>query len=100
MKKVMKTKDIFFSKRKEILKIAKKYGAYNIKLFGSVAKEQDDEKSDIDFIVEMENGRSLFDLGGLLMELQGLLNRKVDVITSAGLKNRLRYKINEEAVPL
>lgn len=57
-------------KREEILAIAAKYGAYNVRIFGSVARGESDANSDIDFWVEMEPGRSLLDLGGLLMELQ------------------------------
>ena len=56
--------------------------------------------SDIDFLVEMEPGRSLFDLGGLLMDLEQLLNTKVDVVTERGLKERIRERVLNEAIPL
>ena len=66
-------------KREAILAAATKYGAYNVRVFGSVARGENDSESDVDFLVEMEAERSLFDLGGLLMELQDLLNCPVDV---------------------
>jgi len=92
--------ELLRSRREEILRIAKKYGARNIRLFGSVARGEADESSDVDFLVEMDPGRSLFDMGGLLMELQKLLGRKVDVVTERGLKKRIRDRVIREAVPL
>ena len=59
-------------KREEILQIATKHGAKTVRIFGSVARGEADAASDLDFLVEMEPGRSLLDLGGLLMELQDL----------------------------
>jgi ferritin len=56
--------------------------------------------SDIDFLVELEKGRSLLDLGGLLMDLQELLHCKVDVVTEKGLRARIRDRVLQEAVPL
>ena len=88
------------SKREDILRIATEYGAYNVRIFGSVARGEDDEKSDIDFLVNMEKGRSLFDLGGLLMDLQDLLGHDVDVVTEKGLRERIRERVLREAIPL
>lgn len=87
-------------KREEIFQIAAKYGAYNIRIFGSVARREADENSDVDFLVEMEPGRSLFDLGGLLMDLQELLGCNVDVVTEKGLRDRIRERVLKEAVLL
>ncbi|VVB97072.1 Nucleotidyltransferase domain protein [uncultured archaeon] len=87
-------------KRKEILHIAARYGARNVRVFGSVARGEAGPESDIDFLVELEPGRSLFDLGGLLMELQKLLACKVDVVTEKGLRERIRRRVLREAVPL
>jgi predicted nucleotidyltransferase len=87
-------------KHLEILRIAAKYGAHNVRVFGSVARAQSDEKSDIDFLVEMEPGRSLFDLGGLQSELETALGRPVDVVTVKGLKARTRARILLEAIPV
>ena len=77
-------------KREDILQTARKYGASNVRVFGSVARGEADEKSDIDLLVDLEPGRSLFDLGGLLMDLQEMLNHKVDIVTERGLRARIR----------
>jgi predicted nucleotidyltransferase len=87
-------------KRDEIIRIGGRHGAKNIRVFGSVARGDADEISDVDFLVEMESGRSLLDLGGLLMELQEFLGCNVDVVTERGLKDRIRDKIIREAVTL
>jgi uncharacterized protein len=87
-------------KRDLILKLATQHGAYNIRIFGSVARGDFNESSDIDFLVELEPGRSLFDLGGLLMDLQDLLNRKVDIGTTKMLKESIRDQVLKEAIPL
>jgi len=86
--------------RAEILALAARYGAYSVRVFGSVARGNADEVSDIDFLVEFEPGRSLFDLGGLLMDLRALLGRDVDVVTPHGLKPRIRERVLREAVRL
>lgn len=96
----MNSKDLIREKRTEILQIAAKYGAHNVRVFGSVARDEADEQSDIDFLVEMEPGRSLLDLGGLQMELEALLHRPVDVVTERGLKRRIRQRVPAEAAPL
>ncbi|MEQ8961200.1 MAG: nucleotidyltransferase family protein [Coleofasciculus sp. C2-GNP5-27] len=88
------------TKRESILQTAAKYGAYNVRIFGSVARGEADANSDIDFLVEMEPGRSLFDLGGLLMDLQELLGCPVDVVTEKGLRKRIRERVLSEAISL
>ncbi|WOD38189.1 nucleotidyltransferase family protein [Nodosilinea sp. E11] len=87
-------------KRDRILALAEQHGAYNIRVFGSVARNEADAQSDIDFLVDMEAGRSLFDLGGLLMELQDLLGCPVDIVTEKGLRAKIRDRVLSEAVPL
>jgi predicted nucleotidyltransferase len=87
-------------KRHEILRIAAEHGALNVRVFGSVARGEADETSDIDFLVELEPGRSLLDLGGLQYELQALLDCPVDVVTERGLKARIRERVVQEAAPL
>ncbi|MEJ5253016.1 MAG: nucleotidyltransferase family protein [Armatimonadota bacterium] len=87
-------------KREEILRICAKYGARNVRIFGSVARGEADKQSDIDFLVEMEAGRSLFDLGGLQYELEQVLGCPVDVVTERGIKARIRERVLREAVPL
>jgi hypothetical protein len=88
------------SRRDEILRIATRYGAGHVRVFGSVARGEADERSDVDFLVDLEKGRSLLDLGGLLMDLQDLLGRRVDVVTEKGLRERIRNRVLGEAVPL
>jgi predicted nucleotidyltransferase len=85
-------------KRGEILRIAAEHGAREVRVFGSVARGQADQKSDIDFLVELETGRSLIDLGRLQMEHESLLGRRVDVVTARGLKARIRERVLREAV--
>lgn len=87
-------------KREEILRLCAAYGARNLRVFGSVARGEGDARSDVDFLVEMEPGRSLFDLGGLQYELEHFLGRPVDVVTERGLKARIRDRVLQEAVPL
>jgi predicted nucleotidyltransferase len=71
-----------------------------VRVFGSVARGEADEQSDIDFLVELEPGRTLLDLGGLQYDLEQLLGRRVDVVTERGLKPRIRERVLREAVPL
>lgn len=87
-------------KRNEIFRLAARHGATNLRVFGSVARGEDDERSDVDFLVEMGSGRSLLDLGGLLVDLEELLGRRVDVVTEKGLRTRIRDRVLREAVPL
>ena len=87
-------------KKEKIYSIASKYGATHIRIFGSVATGQTHPESDVDFLVDLAPGRSLFDLGGLLMDLHNLLGCKVDVVTEIGLRPRIRNRILNEAMPL
>lgn len=87
-------------KRREIMDLARLHGARRIRVFGSVARGEATPDSDIDFLVDMEPGRSLFDMGGLLMDLQKLLGCRVDVVTESGLQARIRDRVLREAVPL
>ena len=79
---------------------ARKHGAISVRLFGSVARGDDAEGSDLDFLVELEPGRSLLDLGGLQMELERLLGCHVDVVTAKGLRERIRARVLEETLPV
>lgn len=87
-------------RREEILRTAEKYGAYNVRVFGSVARGEEDAQSDVDLLVDMEPGRSLFDLGGLLTDLQTVLGRDVDVVTEKGLRESIRNQVLRDAVML
>lgn len=88
------------AKREEVLRIAARHGARRIRVFGSVARGEADERSDIDFLVDLEPGRSLLDLGGLQVELERLLGRPVDVVTERGLEARIRERVLREAIPV
>ncbi len=88
-------------KRGEILEIAAKHGAFNVRVFGSVARGEADEQSDIDFLVDysLEKVSSWFP-AGLVLELETLLGRKVDVATEKALKERIREKVLQQAISL
>ena len=92
--------ELLKEKRQEIFDIAARHGARHLRVFGSVARGEANEESDVDFVVDLEPGRSLLDLGGLLMDLQTLLGCRVDVVTEKGLKERIRDRVLQEAVPL
>jgi predicted nucleotidyltransferase len=96
----MNAKALLRTRRKEILETASRNGAVNVRVFGSVARGEDRPDSDIDFLVNLEPGRSLLDLARLLRELNALLNRRVDVVTEAGLRERIRSQVLREAQPL
>ncbi len=96
----MKSRDLLRERREEILHVAAKHGARNVRVFGSIARGDDDEQSDIDLLVEFESGRSLLDHAALWLELQQLLGRKVDVVSDRGIKPRMRDRVLREAVPL
>jgi hypothetical protein len=96
----MALEELLQTKSESILQVCAKYGARKVRVFGSLARRQADERSDVDFLVEMEPGRSLLDLGGLQYELEQLLGRRVDVVTERGLKPRIRERVIREAVAL
>ena len=88
------------SRRDAILEIARRHDVLDIRVFGSVARSDAHSGSDVDLLVELEPGRSLFDLGGLLMDLRDLLGERVDVVTLAALQPRIRARVTREAIPL
>jgi uncharacterized protein len=94
------TAEILSVKREHILRIAAKHGAHNVRVFGSVARGEATESSDVDFLIDLEPDRSLFDLSALLLEFEELLGRKVDVVTEDSIYWLLRRRILKEAVPL
>lgn len=87
-------------RRKELAAIAARHGASNIRVFGSVARGQQRAGSDVDLLVDLEPGRSLLDLGGLLMDLQDALGCAVDVGEADALRPEVRAHMLAEAVPL
>ena len=88
------------AQRERILEVAARWGASNVRVFGSVARGEADDRSDVDFLVDLEPERTLLDLGGLLMDLQDLLECDVDVVPSDSIRERLRQGILQEAVAL
>lgn len=87
-------------RRDEILEVARTRGASRIRIFGSVARGEDTVSSDVDFLVELDADRTLFDLGGLMMDLRDLLRREVDVVTEDSLRPRVAQRVLVDAVDL
>ncbi len=96
----MTLEELRTTRRDEIIRVAARRGARNIRVFGSVPRGESDAASDIDFLVDLEPGRSLFDLSGLLIDLEAMLETEVDVVTERGLRERIRERVLKEAVPL
>ena len=96
----MLRKSDILKRREEILAIARRYGASELRLFGSVARDDANDVSDVDFVAHFEPGRSLLDQGGLLMELRELLGVAVDVVSDGALTGRFGHVVRAEAVPL
>jgi predicted nucleotidyltransferase len=92
--------ELLKSKRDEILRLAIQRGARNVRVFGSVARGEAAVGSDVDFLVDMEEGRSLLDLVGFWQDLEELLGCRVDVITDGGVSPYLRDRIYAEVIPL
>jgi hypothetical protein len=92
--------ELLAKRKQEILRIAAKHGARNVRIFGSAARGEARPDSDVDFLVDMDPGRTLLDMGGLLMDLREALGQEVDVVTERGLKTRIRDRVLKEAMPL
>jgi predicted nucleotidyltransferase len=86
--------------RRAILHIAAKYGARNVRVFGSAIHTKDCKPNDNDLLIELENGRSLLDQIGFQQELEELLGQPVDVVIEGGISPYLEERILSEAVPL
>ncbi len=96
----MSFRDEIAARREEILAIAARHGASNVRLFGSVLRGEERPDSDVDLLVRLEPGRSLFDHSGLKVDLENLLARKVDVVSEDGIYWLIRRKILREAQPI
>jgi predicted nucleotidyltransferase len=96
----MDVSELLQEKRDDILQAAAERGAYNIRVFGSVARGEASSQSDLDLLVDLEPNRSLLDLGGLLADLEDLLGCRVDVVTEKGLHWYIRDRVLSEARPL
>ena len=96
----MGIEELLSENRPAILRAAKAHGAGNVRVFGSVARGEASADSDVDLLVDLEPGRSLLDHAALVIELETLLGRKVDVAIARGLRSRIRDRVLKEAIPL
>ncbi|MDA8211847.1 MAG: nucleotidyltransferase family protein [Clostridia bacterium] len=96
----MSVMSLLKEKRHDIMNIASSNGVTKISLFGSVARGEETVNSDIDFLVEFEENRSLFDLIRLKQELESLLQRPIDVVTENGVHPMMRDGILSQVVEL
>jgi len=96
----MVTLETLRERRRDILAIASRHGASNLRVFGSVARGDTNEDSDIDVLIDLEEGRSLFDLIAVKQDLEDLFGCKVDVGTARSLRPRLKDRVLREALPL
>jgi predicted nucleotidyltransferase len=87
-------------KRAEILRIAERHGAYNVRVFGSVARGEAGPDSDVDLLIDAGEKVSPWFPGGLVYDLEELLGRRVDVVTERALHPELRQYVLREAKPL
>ena len=96
-----KLKQLLQERREEILEIALKHGAFNVRVFGSVARGEETENSDIDFLIDYDlNKISPWFPVRLIRDLEGLLGRRVDVVTVQGLKERIRDQVLRDCIVL
>lgn len=96
----MDTRELLAEKREDILRIAARHGAFNVRLFGSVARGEARPDSDIELLVEVGPSHSSFFPGALVADLEALLGRRVDIVEPEGLHWYIRDQILNEAVPL
>ena len=85
------------SRKDEIKSVAEKHGAHNVRVFGSFVRGETHSKSDVDFLIDLDRGRSFFDRVSIQLELEEMLGCRVDVVSSRGLKARIRERVLEEA---
>ena len=91
---------MLLDKREDILRIARMHGATNVRIFGSVARGEEGPESDVDILVDLEQGRSLFDLGAMLMDMEELFGCKVHLLTEGSLHWYIKDRVLKEAVNL
>ena len=96
----MNISELLREKREDIIAIAAKHGARNVRIFGSVARGEEHPDSDVDFLVRFDPGTTLLTLAALIRSLEELLGLKVDVVSERGLRERIRDRVLQEAVPL
>jgi predicted nucleotidyltransferase len=96
----MAIRQVLEEKREDILNIAAKHGAYNVRVFGSVARGEDRPDSDVDLLVDVGTTTSSWFPAGLILDLEQILGRQVEVVTENGLNPLLKERVLREAVPL
>lgn len=96
----MTTLDAVRQHRSEILALARKHGAANVRIFGSVLRGDDGPNSDIDLLIDVPGPTSPWFPAGLILDLEALLARKIDVVTERGLNSFIRDQVLEEAQPV
>jgi len=96
----MGIEELLKDQREDILRIASKHGARNVRVFGSVARGEAKANSDVDFLVEMEPGRSLLDHVAFIQDLEDQLGIEVDVVTEKASHRHIRDRVLQEALPL
>lgn len=96
----MQTKQLLYEKRGDILRVAAKHGAHNVRIFGSAVRGDDRPDSDIDFLVDVGPTTSSWFPAGLILELEEILGRRVEIVTQKALNPYLREYVLREAMPL
>ena len=96
----MDTKKFLHDKRDEISAVASKHGAYNVRIFGSVVRGEDRPDSDIDFLIDVGETTSSWFPAGLILDLEKILGRRVEVVTARALNPYIRDYVLREAKPL
>lgn len=96
----MTTVELLGAKRGDLLRIAERYGARDVRIFGSIARGEAGPESDVDLLVRLDPGVTLLRHAALVRELESLLGRKVDVVSERGLRPRVREQVLRDAVPL
>lgn len=96
----MRASELLKNHRNEILALATKAGVANVRVFGSAARCDDNEQSDLDLLVDWTPQTSRFDVGGLITDLQELLGMRVDVISPGQLHPRFRPRVLAQARPV
>jgi len=99
-KEALEFEAILRKKREDILRIAAKHGAFNVRIVGSIARGEARKDSDLDLLVETETETSSWFPAGLILELEEILDRHVEIVTEKGLNQYIRDQVLREAVPL
>jgi predicted nucleotidyltransferase len=87
-------------RREQILDIARRHGARRVQVFGSLARDESGRDSDVDFLIELEPGKTLLDIIAMKQDLEDLLERKVDVVTERAVSPYIRDEILAQAISL